>query len=76
MNSGHRRRYLLLFFAMVMLIAVSILLYRIRPLAGITFGSSAIALVVLTHLGVLAAIAGPVVAWRRRRRPPQPNRRK
>jgi membrane protein implicated in regulation of membrane protease activity len=65
-----------LFFAMVMLIAVSILLYRIRPLAGITFGSSAIALVVLAHLGVLAAIAGPVVAWRRRRRPPQPNRRK
>src|SRR5262249_11845836 len=39
-------------------------------LAGITavFGSTAIALVVLAHLGVLVALAGPLVALRRRRR--------
>ena len=76
MSSGHRRGYVALFFAMVTLIVVSVLLYRIRPLGGIAFGSSAIALVVLSHLGVLAAVVAPLVMWRRRRRPPQLNRRK
>ena len=47
-------------------IAASIFLYRIRPLAGISFGSTAIALAVLAHLGILAAVVGPLVAWRRR----------
>jgi hypothetical protein len=67
MNGGHRRGYVL-FFATATLIGASIFLYRVRPLAGITFGSTAIALVVLAHLGILAAIIGPFVAWRRRRR--------
>ncbi len=67
MNGGHRRGYLFLF-ATVTLIGTSIFLYRIRPLAGITFGSTAIALAVVAHLGILAAVVGPFVAWRRRRR--------
>jgi hypothetical protein len=50
------------------LILASILLYRIRPLVMIAFASGAIVLVVLVHLGLLAAIVGPFVAWRRRRR--------
>jgi hypothetical protein len=50
------------------LIIASIFLYSIRPLVGITFGSGAIVLAVLVHLGVLAAIVGPVMARRRRRR--------
>jgi len=60
------------------LIAASIFLYRIRPLAGITFGSGAVLLAVLAHVGVLAAIGVPIVAWRRRLRfrssPPQQDR--
>lgn len=76
MNTGHRRGYFALFVAMVMLVVVSILLYGIRPLAAIAFGSSAIALVVLAHLGALAAVVGPFVTWRRRRRPPQLDQRK
>jgi hypothetical protein len=68
MNSGHLRRFVLFLSAAAMLMLASILLYRIRPLAGITFGSTAIALAVLAHLGVLAAVIGPLVAWRRRRR--------
>jgi len=67
MNGGHRRGYVLLF-AVATLIGASIFLYRVRPLAGITFGSTAIALAVLAHLGILAAIIGPLVAWRRRGR--------
>jgi len=76
MKSGHRRGYVASFFAMVTLIVVSVLLYQIGPLAGIAFGSSAIALVVLAHLGVLAAVVAPLVMWRRRRRPPQLSHRK
>jgi len=67
MNSAHHRRYVVLA-AAATLIAASVFLYRIRPLAGITFGSGAIVLAVLAHLGVLAAVVGPLVAWRRRRR--------
>jgi hypothetical protein len=68
MNTGHRRTHLVSLFAAATLIAGSIFLYRIRPLTRITFGSSAIALAVLAHLGILAALVGPFVAWRRRRR--------
>jgi hypothetical protein len=68
MNGRHRRGYIALAFATATVIAASIILYRIRPLAGISFGSTAIALAVLAHLGILAAIIGPVVAWCRRRR--------
>lgn len=62
--NGRGRGYIA--FATATLIVASILLYRIRPLAGITFGSAAIALAVLAHLGILAAVVGPLVAWRRR----------
>ena len=68
MNGGHRRGYVLFLFGAAMLILASTLLYRLRPLAGITFGSTAIALAVLAHLGVLAAVLGPFIAWRRRRK--------
>jgi len=71
-----RRSGLVVLFTATALVVASIVLYRIRPLAGITFGSSAIVLAVLAHLGVLASVVGPFVAWRRRRRPPQLNRRK
>ena len=77
MNGGHRRAYAIVFGAATV-IGASIFLYRVRPLAGITFGSTAVALVVLAHLGVLAAIVGPLVARRRPRRhpPSQQDRRK
>jgi len=42
MNGRHRRGYIALVFATATLIAASIFLYRIRPLEGITFGSTAI----------------------------------
>jgi hypothetical protein len=66
MNGRHRRGYMALVFATATLIVTSIFLYRIRPLAVISFGSTAIALAVLAHLGLLAAVVGPLVAWRRR----------
>jgi hypothetical protein len=65
MNAGHRRGYVMVF-AAATLIGASILLYRVRPLAGIAFGSTGVALAVLAHLGILAAVIGPFVAWRRR----------
>jgi hypothetical protein len=53
----------------VLLIAGSILLYRAGLMAGLTaaVGSTTIALIVLAHVGVLAAVIGTMVAWRRRR---------
>ncbi|HJZ74455.1 MAG TPA: hypothetical protein VKE51_22115 [Vicinamibacterales bacterium] len=68
--TAHERRHrrVGLLFSAAMLILASIFLYRIRPLAGITVGSTAVAVAVLAHLGVLAALAGPFVARRRRRR--------
>jgi hypothetical protein len=70
MSGGHRRAYAIVFGAATV-IGASIFLYRVRPLAGITFGSTAVALAVLAHLGVLAAIVGPIVARRRARRHPR-----
>ena len=66
MNGRHRRGYIVSAFATATLIVASIFLYSIRPFAGISFGSTAIALAVLAHLGILAAVVGPLVAWRRR----------
>jgi hypothetical protein len=66
MIGGHRRAYIASVFATATLIAASIWRYRIRPLAGITFGSTAVVLAVLAHLGILAAVVAPLVAWRRR----------
>jgi len=66
MIRGHRPAYIASGFATVTLIVASIWLYRIHPLAGITFGSTAVALAVLGHLGILAAVLGPIVARRRR----------
>jgi uncharacterized membrane protein YhaH (DUF805 family) len=65
MNGRHRRRYFL-FFATATLIGAFILVYSVRPLAGITFGSTAIVLAVLAHVGILAAVLGPFLAWCRR----------
>jgi len=76
MNGGRHRGYVVVVSVAAMMIFASILLYRSRPLAGITLGSSAIVLVVLAHLGVVAAVVAPFLMWRRRRRPPQLNRRK
>jgi len=55
--------------AAVLLIAGPILLYRSGVIAGLTaaVGSTTIALIVLAHVGVLAAVLGTMVAWRRRR---------
>ena len=69
MNSGHRRGYVGVLFATMTSVVASIVLYKIRPLAAITVGASTIALAVLAHLGVLAAVVGPLIAWRRRKRP-------
>jgi hypothetical protein len=66
MNGRHRRGYIAVVFATASVIATSIFLYRIRPLAGISFGSTALALAVLAHLGILAAVVAPLVGWRRR----------
>jgi hypothetical protein len=54
--------------AVATLIVASIFIYRIRPLVGITVGSGAIVLAALADLGVLAAVLGPFIAWRRRTR--------
>jgi len=65
-----RRRHLpIVAIAAGVLIAVPILLYRSDLIAGITaaVGSTTIALIVFVHLGVLAAVVAPLVAWRRRR---------
>jgi len=66
MIGGHRRAYIASAFTAATLIAASIWLYRIRPVAGITFGSAAVVLAVLAHLGIIAAVVAPLVAWRRR----------
>jgi hypothetical protein len=53
------------------LIGGAILLYRVSPLTAIitsAFGSTAIALIVLAHVGVIAALLLPLLAWRRRLR--------
>jgi len=66
MTGRHRRGYIALVVATATLIAASVFLYRIRPFAGLGFGSTAIALAVLAHLGILAVVVGPLVAWHRR----------
>ena len=69
MYKARRRHSPIVLMAAVGLIAVSILFYRSERIGGITLavGSTTIALVVLAHLGVVAAVIGTLVAWRRRR---------
>jgi hypothetical protein len=54
----------------VVLIVSALPLYRVLPVAGITLGvsSGTVAIVVIAHLGVLAAVIAPFVALRRRSR--------
>jgi len=61
--------------AVTMIVAAAIVMYRSGLIAGATaaFGSTTIALIVLAHLGVLAAIGTCLVALRRL---PRRNRRK
>ena len=69
MSKGARHLVPWVVVAAAVLVAGPVLLYQIRPVTGITaaFGSGAIALIMLAHLGVLAAIVGPLVVWRWRR---------
>jgi hypothetical protein len=64
------RHHLWLVVAIAVLAAGSILLYRVLPIAGIALGvgSGTVAIVVLAHLGVLAAIIASLMASRRRSR--------
>jgi hypothetical protein len=77
MSVGHGRAYVIVFGAATV-IGASIFLYRVLPLAGISFGSTAVALAALAHLGVLTALVGPLVArcGQRRHPPSQQDRRK
>ena len=70
MIRGPRRRSASIAAAVAALTVGAVLMYGAWPIAGIiaVFGSSAIALAVLAHLGVLAALVGPMVVFRRRRR--------
>ena len=72
MNRGHRRGYVIVV-ATAMVVGGFIISFRVRPLVGITFGSIAVVLAVLAHLGVLAAVYASIVALRRR---PHQNRRR
>ena len=65
-----RRHNLPLLVAAMVLIASSFLLYTVLPVAGIALGvsSGVIAVVVMVHLGLLAAVTAPFVALRRRSR--------
>lgn len=69
MIQGRVRRAAGLMVAMAALIGGPILLYRIRPIAGMTAaaGSGVIALVAIAHLGIVAAVLTPLVAALRRR---------
>ena len=53
--------------AVTLLVAATILAYRSGLIVGMTaaFGSTTIAVLVLAHLGALAAIGTCLVAWRR-----------
>ena len=69
-----RRHGWLIVLAFAALIASSMLLYRILPVVGLALGvgSGAGALVVMAHVGVLAALLAPFVALRRRSRGRKP----
>ena len=53
--------------AVTIIVAAAIVMYGSGVIAGVTaaLGSTTIALIVLAHLGVVAAIGTCVVAWRR-----------
>ncbi len=63
------RNGLALLVAAVMLVARSFV-YRVVPAAGIALGvsSGVVAIVVMAHLGVLAALIAPFIVLRRRSR--------
>ena len=65
-----RRRHLVLLIAAVVVIGASFVLYRTSPVAGMALGvgSGAIAIIVIAHLGVLAAVIAPFAILRRRSR--------
>lgn len=60
--------------AVTLLVAATIVLYRSGLIAGMTaaFGSTTLGLIVLAHLGVLAAIGTCLIALRRRPRRSRP----
>lgn len=64
------RRHAWLLLAAVVIIGGSLLLYKTVSVAGIVIGvgSGAVAVVVMAHLGVLAALVAPLAIWRRRSR--------
>ena len=64
------RRHAWLLYGAVAIIGGSVLLYKAVPLAGIVLGvgSGTVAVVVMAHLGVVAALAAPFAIWRRRSR--------
>jgi hypothetical protein len=66
MKGGDHRGYVFLYAMATLIVVASICIYRIRAVAGITFGSTAIALAVLAHVGILAGTGASVVALRRR----------
>ncbi len=65
-----RRRHFWLLVTAVVIIGGSLVLYKAVPVAGIVIGvgSSAVAVVVMAHLGVLAAVLVPLAILRRRSR--------
>lgn len=71
-KTGHNRllaRPWALPIAVIVLIAGPVVLYYILPHVGLpaTLVSSVIILMVVKHLGLLAALLGPLYAWFRRR---------
>jgi hypothetical protein len=67
---GHQRHVYWLLLVVIVAVGASIALYRLWPVAGVAagVGMGTIAVIAMAHLGVLAVIAGPFLALRRRRR--------
>jgi hypothetical protein len=66
----HHRRMLWFLVTSVALALGAIVTYGTRTVLGMTavLGSTAVLLAVLAHLGILAAVVGPLLAWHRRSR--------
>jgi hypothetical protein len=69
-SSFNRRHIVGVVVAAAMLIAGTMLMDTVSRAAGImtALGSSAIAVILLAHFGVVAAVLALVLAWRRRTR--------
>ena len=65
-----RWRHLGLLIAAAAVIGASVVLYRAYPITGMLVGvsSGAVAVIVMAHLGVLAAVLAPFAILRRRSR--------